>query len=85
VRPADKLLVLTSDFLATGGDDFGAADAVVIDEASPPYREGVAALLRKQGGARKPEDWLKVTAPRIAMFGLDRTEGKPVCPAPNKN
>ena len=67
IRPDDRLLVATTDYLATGGGDFEVQGPVAIDESAPPYREKIADLLRKRGGSLRPSDWLKPGAPRFAF------------------
>ncbi len=61
----DPVKVITSEFLATRGDDFGPADQVQIDEDGPPFREPIAALLEKRGGVLRPDDWLLPGKPRM--------------------
>ena len=67
IADGDSLQILTSDFLATGGDDFGKADKVVIDEAGEPLREAVVARLRARGGILRAAEWL--TPARIKLPG----------------
>jgi 2',3'-cyclic-nucleotide 2'-phosphodiesterase (5'-nucleotidase family) len=70
VKDDDHVVVLTNEFLATRGDDFGApGEQVEIDEDGPPLREPLAALLKKQGGALKPEEWLIPGKPRVRLPG----------------
>ncbi len=61
----DSVIVITNEFLATRGDDFGQAEKVEMDEEAPPFRDPLAALLKKRGGALKPEEWLIPGKPRI--------------------
>lgn len=63
----DRVVVVTNEFLATRGDDFAAGDQVEIDEDGPPFREPIAALLRKRGGTLKPEEWLIPGKPRLRL------------------
>jgi len=67
IADGDSLQILTSDFLATGGDDFGKADKAVIDEAGEPLREAVVARLRARGGTLRASEWL--VPPRMVMPG----------------
>lgn len=78
----DRLLLVTSDFLATGGDDFAGPESVSIDEGAPPYRDDLAEIFKKRGGTLAPSDWLKPTAPRIRVEGATRDgEGRLLCPS----
>jgi 5'-nucleotidase len=77
VKPDDRLLVATTDYLATGGGDFEVQGAIEMDEGAPPYREKIADLLRKRGGSLKPADWLKPGAPRFVF-----SAGTPACAPP---
>jgi 5'-nucleotidase len=65
VGDGDRVRVITNEFLATKGDDFGPADQVEIDEEGPPFRDPMAALLEKRGGVLRPDDWLLPGKPRI--------------------
>jgi 5'-nucleotidase len=65
----DRVRLVTNEFVATGGDDFTAGDQVEIDEDGPAFREPLAALLKKQGGALKPEEWFSPGKPRIRLPG----------------
>jgi 2',3'-cyclic-nucleotide 2'-phosphodiesterase (5'-nucleotidase family) len=67
LKDEDRVVVVTNEFLATRGDDFGPGDQVAIDEDGPPFREPLAALLRKRGGTLKPEAWLIPGKPRLRL------------------
>ena len=74
LRDAEALEILTTDFLATGGDGLFAAvqaraDAVVVEDG-PPIREVLADALRK-AGPRKivPVEYLRPGAPRVGFTG----------------
>jgi 5'-nucleotidase len=55
IGDAEKLVLVTSDFLASGGDGaFGGQDQVVVEEGL--IREGMAALLKKRGGTLRGDD-----------------------------
>jgi 5'-nucleotidase len=69
LKDEDEVLVVTNEFLATHGDDFGAGDRVEIDESGPPLRDPIAAALKKRKGTLRPEDWLAPGKPRIALPG----------------
>jgi hypothetical protein len=69
LKDEDSVLIITNEFLATRGDDFGAGDQVDIDESGPPFRDPLAALLKKRGGTLAPEQWLVPGEPRIALPG----------------
>lgn len=81
MKDEDRILVLTNEFLATRGDDFGAGEKVEIDEDGPPLREPLAALLKKKKGTFRPEDWLVPGKPRISLPG---PIGADVCRAKGK-
>lgn len=66
VADADKIAVITNEFLATKGDDFGPVDDVRILDEDPPLRDPIASAIEKKGGDWKPEDWLVPGKPRIA-------------------
>lgn len=67
----DRVIVITNEFLATQGDDFGHAERIEIDEDGPPFREPMAALLEKRGGVLRPEEWFLPGKPRIARRPAD--------------
>jgi 5'-nucleotidase len=51
----DRIVVITSDFLASGGDGaFGPDDSIVLEDGL--IREEMAALLRKRGGKIRGDD-----------------------------
>ena len=77
----DRVVIVTNEFLATGGDDFGRAEQVEIDETGPPFRDPLAALLKKRGGTLKPEEWLSAGKPRLRLPG---PKGATICDAPVK-
>jgi 5'-nucleotidase len=75
VRDRDRLVLLTSDFLATGGDAMLAGlelpdGAVHLDEGAP-IRDALAEVLRARGGHLSGDDRhiLDKRAPRIALPG----------------
>lgn len=76
IKEDDRLGVATTDYLATGGGDFEAQGAILLDEGAPPYREKIAELLKKRGGSLRPADWLKPGSPRITF-----APGAPACGA----
>jgi hypothetical protein len=49
------LALVTTDFLATGGDGFF-ADAEIAFTIGPPIRDEMAEALRKRGGTLDPDD-----------------------------
>ncbi len=68
--PADAVLtVITSDFLATGGDDaftgLRARDAITLESAGPTIRDAMADALRARGGTLDPASYWSPSAPRI--------------------
>lgn len=69
VKDTDRLRIVTNEFLATRGDDFGPGEDVEIDESGPPFRDPIAALLKKRGGKLRPDEWLVPGKPRIALPG----------------
>ena len=77
----DRVVIVTNEFLATRGDDFGPGEQVEIDEAGPAFRDLLAALLKKQGGTLKPEELLVPGKPRIRLPG---PIGATICDAPAK-
>lgn len=76
LKDEDRVTVVTNEFLATRGDDFGPGDQVVIDEDGPPYRDPVAALLKKHAGTLRPEEWFSPGKPRLRLPG---PAGKDIC------
>jgi 5'-nucleotidase len=77
----DRVVIVTSEFLATRGDDFGPGEQVEIDEAGPPFRDPVAARLKALGGTLKPEERLIPGKPRLR---LPAPMGATICGAPVK-
>ena len=69
LKDDDRVVAITNEFIATLGDGFGPADKVEIDEGGPPFRDPVAAALKKRGGTLKPEEWLLPGKPRISLPG----------------
>ncbi len=63
----ETVVVVTNEFLATGGDDFGRADKLEMAANAPPFRDNIAARLRARGGTLKPEDWLVAGKPRVLL------------------
>ena len=55
IRDEEMLSIVTSDFLATGGDGFFAG-AHVDYEIGPPIRDAMAEILRRRGGRIDPDD-----------------------------
>lgn len=55
VPDEENLALLTTDFLATGGDGFFAGSALSF-EIGPPMRDGLAEALSKRGGKLDPSD-----------------------------
>lgn len=78
--PAERVLTLvTTDFLATGGDGIGRlpAERVAVEDAEP-VRDAVAEALRRRGGEVHPEVLHDPAEPRVRYPGT-----RPVrCPAP---
>lgn len=77
VPPDAELVVLTSDFLATGGDGFfgtlreARPDAFTLED-DPPIREAMASALRARGGRLDPSVLLDATRPHIRYPGGSR-------------
>lgn len=73
IAPANHLVLITSDFLATGGDGLLSNDLqsrATLDDASP-IRDAVADLLRARGGPLSEDHALYDPArPRIAYPGV---------------
>jgi 5'-nucleotidase len=69
LKDEDRVVVVTNEFLATRGDDFGPGDQVEIDENGPPLRDPIAALLKRRAGTLKPEEWLIPGHPRLRLPG----------------
>ncbi|MEP7122474.1 MAG: bifunctional UDP-sugar hydrolase/5'-nucleotidase [Byssovorax sp.] len=69
VKDEDRLVIVTNEFLATAGDDFGPGENVEIDEDGPAFREPLAAWLKKRGGTLKPEEWLSPGKPHLRLPG----------------
>jgi hypothetical protein len=61
--------IVTNEFLATAGDDFGPGEDVAIDEDGPAFREPLAAFLQKRGGTLKPEEWFSPGKPHLRLPG----------------
>lgn len=74
IRDTETLEILTTDFLATGGDGFfaglqGRAGAVTVEDG-PPIREVLADALGTRGPTTiAPDEFVRPTAPRIAFPG----------------
>jgi 5'-nucleotidase len=74
IKAGDRLVLVTSDFLASGGDGtFGSDVEVVVEDAL--IREEMAALLKKKGGTLSGDDrrLYDPNAPRVAY-----PDGRPV-------
>lgn len=77
IDPGTTLTLLTSDFLATGGDGFFAdlhaarPEAFTIED-DPPIREAMARALTARGGTLDPQALLDRRHPRIAYPGGHR-------------
>jgi len=69
IKDDDQLLIVTSDFLATGGDDFGKTGTVTIDDSSPPLREAVVDALGKRQTVLWPSDFFRPKQRRIVYPG----------------
>jgi 2',3'-cyclic-nucleotide 2'-phosphodiesterase (5'-nucleotidase family) len=71
IRDADPLVIVTSDFLATGGDKtFAALPAGTIEIVDTPLiRDGIAAALGKRGGTLKGSDFYDPKKPRLIVPG----------------
>lgn len=69
LRDEDEVIVVTNEFLATRGDGFVTGPRVEIDEDGPPFRDPLAALLKKRNGTLRPEEWLVPERPRVALPG----------------
>ena len=69
VKDEDHVVIVTNEFLATAGDDFGPGEHVEIDEDGPAFREPLAALLKKRGGTLKPEEWYSPGKPHLHLPG----------------
>lgn len=63
----ERVEVVTNEFLASRGDDFGEAERSELDEHGPPFRELLRARLSARGGALRPEDWLVADKRRIVL------------------
>ncbi len=81
IKDNDKLVVVTSDFLATGGDKTFTAlapEAIEILD-TPLIRDGIATALRKRGGSLRGPTVYDPKQPRLAFKGM-----RPVkCPVRN--
>jgi 5'-nucleotidase len=69
VKDGDRVRIVTNEFLATAGDDFGPGEDVAIDEDGPAFREPLAAFLQKRGGTLKPEEWFSPGKPHLRLPG----------------
>ena len=75
VGPRDKLTLVTSDFLASGGDGLGVTGldqgAIQIHDDGPIIRDGIAELLARRGGTLRAGDkkLFDKVAPRLAYPG----------------
>lgn len=69
VRDDEQVVIVTNEFLATAGDDFGPGEHVEIDEDGPAFREPLAAFLKKRGGTLKPEEWFSPGKPHLRLPG----------------
>ena len=73
VRDDEALLIVTSDFLATGGDLYFSAarerDGGVTLEDGAPMREAMVQALRTHGGALSSSELYSPSAPRVAYPG----------------
>jgi len=65
----DRVVIVTNEFLATGGDNFGPGDQVTMEDRGLPFRDPVATTLKKRGGTLKPEEWFNPLKPRIKLPG----------------
>jgi 2',3'-cyclic-nucleotide 2'-phosphodiesterase (5'-nucleotidase family) len=63
----ERVEVVTNEFLASRGDDFGEAERVELDHRGPPFRDLLRARLSARGGPLRPEDWLVPDRPRIVL------------------
>jgi 5'-nucleotidase len=76
VRDDEPLVIVTSDFLATGGDGFFAhareQEGAVTLEDDPPIREAMVALLERHGGTLDPNVLFDHAHPRIVLPGGER-------------
>ena len=70
VRDEEMLAVITTDFMATGGDGFFAGASVVY-EIGPPIRDALAEALQKRGGVLDASDrsLFDPAHPRFALPG----------------
>jgi 2',3'-cyclic-nucleotide 2'-phosphodiesterase (5'-nucleotidase family) len=73
IRDDDVLVLLASDFLATGGDVvFQAAGLTAADfelEQDPPIREELVNALRRRGGRLRAQDLMPAGKPRVVLPG----------------
>jgi len=73
VRDDEALLVVTSDFLATGGDLYFSAarqrEGGMTLEDGAPMREAMVEALRAHGGALSSQELFNPSAPRVAYPG----------------
>lgn len=74
IEPGRKLTVVTSDFLASGGDGaFGRlrlpAGAIKVEDGGATIRDELVELLRKRGGSLGPDPYLDRARPRLRYPG----------------
>ncbi len=67
IKAADRLTIVTNDFLATRGDDGGAYENVQIEYDKPTMRDRIAQAFKKRGGTAKPSDWYNPKSPRLRL------------------
>lgn len=65
----EALEVVTSDFLATGGDGAFEARIVFAIDDGPPIRDAMAEVLRRRGGALRADAYLGPRARRLELPG----------------
>jgi len=69
ILPDEPLTVVTSDYLANGGDDFFDRPGQTA-HLGPPIRQALAELLSQQGGTLRPGSHHDPRRPRLAFPGL---------------
>jgi 2',3'-cyclic-nucleotide 2'-phosphodiesterase (5'-nucleotidase family) len=74
IRPSDQLTIVTSDFLATGGDGLFSEEVkrrARLDDDAPPIRDAMAAVLTARGGTLDGADLRLAdpSHPRLAYPG----------------
>jgi 5'-nucleotidase len=67
MKDDDKLVVVTNDFLATGGDGFTVTDNVELNQDRPALRDAIAERLRERPGKIDAQDWYSMSSPRIKL------------------